>query len=909
MVKNPSLFVTPETAMIPKDITAAFPGDDITASLADGFYSYDLKKGANVIFSNGGDIKTQDITEINADVCYVWSNNAAVVDEDCDGKIQTTPAYETVDVKFAVEGWEKVYAYAWYMESGSADSEEAAPKTVTLTAGWPGDEITSSLADGFYKYALKKGANIIFNNGTAQTQDLEGINADVCYVWSTDKAVVDEDCDGTLPSANTVKVKFAVTGWEKVYVYAWEMVKNPSLFVTPETAMIPQAITAAFPGDDITASLADGFYSYDLKKGANVIFSNGTENAKTQNLEGIEADVCYIWTDGTAVLSEDCKLPDAPQMVYTIVGDAKLAGSNWDVNDAVNEMAKQEDGTYKLVKENVSLTAGDYKYKVVGNHSWDVFQLPKEGQGDNHLIIEEDGTYTVTFTFDGKETLAANAVKTSGTVVVKYYVAGSMNGWNPAGNELVDGKVVLHLSAGNYEFKITKGDWNWEANFDNVDKECSTAELTGNSGKNICFTLAEEQDVTIEYNAETGMICVKAETGVIDDVYVIAGESALLGSNWDGSDEANKMTVADGVATLVKEHLELAAKTYTFKVVKNGTGWIPDGMGNDSQLVIEEDGTYTVTFTYVLGGEAATAVAVKEGDTPHEKVYTIVGNAAIMNGTEDWAVESTDNDMTLIEGVYVLVVEKQVAAGTYEYKVAVNHAWKESYPAEGNETLTIEQDGLYRIVYSYIVGDDAPEATAELLYEPAVDKVYLIGHVEGTNYSWAANLGQEMTSLGAGLFTVKTTVADGDADVAYFGVTTKLGENADDWATVNDNRFGPEEDGFALQNDVPATFVKIANNSFKLDKGIYTIAIDMAKLTIVAHKETTALDQVDATASLVVENSTLVARFDGTQEVSVYNAAGQLVTLRTGNGEVRIPVADGLYIVMIGNEPFKAIVK
>ena len=544
-----------------------------------------------------------------------------------------------------------------------------------------------------------------------------------------------------------------------------------------------------------------------VKNGSSWIPDGMDNNSKVEIAKAGNYTVTFTYVIGGEAASAVAELEDVPQpeVVYAIVGDEPLTGVDWlkgEAENKVNAMSKQEDGSYKLEKKDATLNAATYKYKVVGNYSWDI-QYP--ASGDNLLEITETGVYDVVFTYDGKEKLEAVATK-KGTAETKYYVAGTMNGWNAAGNEMVDGKVVLHLEAGTYQFKITKGTWAWEANFDNIDAECSTAQpYTEGTGKNIFFTISKEQDVTIEYNAETEKICVKAEPGVVgEDVYVVAGQAALLGADWDGKAEANKMTVNDGTATLVKEHVALKAGTYTFKVVKNGDIWIPDGMGNDSELKIDADGTYTVTFTYVIGETAASAVAVSE--------------------------------------------------------------------------------------------------------EPEETHLYIIGSVEGTNYEWHANAGQEMTRQEGNIFTLRTHIGKTEDD-AYFAFVTKLGETADDWETVNANRFGPETDATVLVDKTPAPIVAIANNSFKAAPATYVVTVDLEQMKVLLVKDATAVDNLTSGASLTVENSSLVARFEGNQTVSVYNAAGQLMTSQAGVSEVRVPVTTGMYIVMIGNEPFKAIVR
>ena len=99
---------------------------------------------------------------------------------------------------------------------------------------------------------------------------------------------------------------------------------------------------------------------------------------------------------------------------YTIVGDKALTGFDWNTDEESNNMTEGENGVWTLVKTDVSLTAGEYKYKVVGNHSYAVYQLP--ASGDQTLTISETGVYTVTFTLNVTAgTLNANAVKTSVT--------------------------------------------------------------------------------------------------------------------------------------------------------------------------------------------------------------------------------------------------------------------------------------------------------------------------------------------------------------------------------------------------------------------------------------------------------------------------------------------------------------
>jgi len=100
-----------------------------------------------------------------------------------------------------------------------------------------------------------------------------------------------------------------------------------------------------------------------------------------------------------------------------------------------------------------------------------------------------------------------------------------------------------------------------------------------------------------------------------------------------------------------------------------------------------------------------------EGDDPdNPTTYTVAGNAGIIKGDE-WDADNTDNDMTLVDGVYVLkLTDLQLAAGEYGYKVVKNHNWATCYPGGENATLSISVDGTYTIEYSYVEGSSEPSA-------------------------------------------------------------------------------------------------------------------------------------------------------------------------------------------------------
>ena len=196
-----------------------------------------------------------------------------------------------------------------------------------------------------------------------------------------------------------------------------------------QTWIVAGSPSAAFNGEswkpDATVNqmtLKDGIYVYESKDftlaSDNIEFkvTNGSwneaypaSNYVIQNQGSGKYDLYITFNPetkevtGTATKKTSEDIPD----YYIVAGSSTaLFGSSWNGDDENNLMTEQADGTYKLVKENVELTAGNIEYKFVKNGStW----YPTQG-GNLILSITKPGTYNVTFVFkpalgDGDATL------------------------------------------------------------------------------------------------------------------------------------------------------------------------------------------------------------------------------------------------------------------------------------------------------------------------------------------------------------------------------------------------------------------------------------------------------------------------------------------------------------------------
>ena len=141
--------------------------------------------------------------------------------------------------------------------------------------------------------------------------------------------------------------------------------------------------------------------------------------------------------------------------------------------------------------------------------------------------------------------------------------------------------------------------------------------------------------------------------------------------------------------------------------------------------------------------------------------YTIVGATAITG--ENWNLASTNNIMIKDGEAYTLTkTDLQLEVGDYEYKVVKNGAWGDGeYPNGTNEKVTIAENGIYTIVYTYTVGTSLTAVATKTGEYTPVQTVYTVaGDAALCGSDWKADDdANDMTDNGDGTFTwVKTDV-------------------------------------------------------------------------------------------------------------------------------------------------------
>lgn len=343
------------------------------------------------------------------------------------------------------------------------------------------------------------------------------------------------------------------------------------------------------------------------------------------------------------------------QDTWTVAGQKAILGVDWAPSDATNDMTSTDDVNFTLTKTGMMVKAGNYGYKVVKNHAWD-----EAYPADNAVLpIAEDGEYTIVFSFNATtHDVDAQATKTGayvGPTTSDWIVAGAKEllgvEWSADAEEnkmtTEDGKIYKLVKTGvalnvetPYPFKfVQNGSW-----LGNMGEGA-----LGDTGMGGNFELYVDAPgiytVTFTANEETMIGTVSAvKTGDAEfgeKTWTICGDKDLCGSEWSPEDTSNDMEKVDeGVFELTRANVELKAKDYSYKVAANHS-W-GESYGNESGqnqvLTVTADGTYDVTFSFIVatktldaGYETTGIEAVTVKIKPSAAIYNLQGQRVTSN--------------------------------------------------------------------------------------------------------------------------------------------------------------------------------------------------------------------------------------------------------------------------------------
>ena len=473
--------------------------------------------------------------------------------------------------------------------------------------------------------------------------------------------------------------------------------------------------------DDYGLTLVDGVYTLTLELAAGTYTFKITDGTWTNSwgLNGTDSNYEFVLdADATVVITFDdtTKVPAVTSnaMGEVTIYDYYLAGemNGWTVNSSSMGLTANGDGTYSIT---IDMVAGTYAYKFT-NGTWDVC-FPA-GMDNASITVAAD--CAVTFTLnpaDGSYTATGEGVGEPETPVVPpvtditaVNVKGTIPGidWDADSTtgamELVDGIYTVTFSAvpasevgaAAYAFKVMVNN-SWDTAYPESDwtfylnATCDVT-ITFNPATNECAIFADGLTYDAPVDPEGGEDPV--DPPVTEDVFNVKGNVA--GLDWDLTSGTGLMTKnEDGSYSLTIAGVAAATK-YSIKVVKNNSWDFAiggEGAGGNYEFAVTDVCDVTITVaadgTLSVSGEFVTAAGLAE----------IVIDSVCVAGSGDesgngflygvnWDPASSVNQMTLENGVYTITYTG-VAAGTYEFKFALNGGWTYSY-ASGVEVVSGE---------------------------------------------------------------------------------------------------------------------------------------------------------------------------------------------------------------------------
>ena len=548
---------------------SAWPGTPLTASGEKigeyDVYSFTAKQGdfANVIFTNKntGSDQTGDLIW-TADKYYIYNyggKSGWYTKAEAEALLVVPVVEETV---YFVnnKNWTKVQAYVWNSTSNNT---------------WPGKAMTATgekVADyDVYSYTAPQGyVNVIFNNKTGET----GVQS-ADFVWTNGKYYYMDAADNYAGgTAEEVAAALAVP----VVTYDYYIAGSMNGWATNKADYGMALVDDVYKKEMAFAKDAD----FKVTNGAKWYgFSNVDANYQgvSDNGGNIKVDAAATFTVVFNKTTEKISFEGLTKIedVYSIKGVDAL-GLNWTETDTKDDMTKQGDGSYLLVKSNITLAAGNYEYKAIKNHSWEWKTI---NSGSNlTLHVDKSGIYNITFTLNAEATEVTYALELLEEVdiVPDCYISGNATltggaGWTGTEFKMVyDDVKKLHYYTFDlkkdkmYELKVVCSTW---FGYDYLGAYYT--EVTNKDG-GIQVKLTADATVTVWFDYKTSKITFEGLTAKTfkDITFTITATSTPKIYWWNAGD---KLANADwNTRPEMTPTANPNEYTYTLKDVDESTG-------------------------------------------------------------------------------------------------------------------------------------------------------------------------------------------------------------------------------------------------------------------------------------------------------------------------------------------------
>lgn len=584
-------------------LTSPWPGDEITSQKEAEWYVYHIRKGGNLLFHDNAGMQTNDITNIQADVCYnstAVNNNKVTVatDGDC------TMSYYIAGYKSLVGG-----SSDWGTNVPLDENNEIVLKDI------PQGEYAFKINNGTWAWSI--GGNDHLKDGCAniaQTVGIGNVGFSIDHtqdITITYDPLTQEICLG----AETTKSTASVT------------VDDMSVYVGKTRTIYSTMVSDA---EQIDYEILSGSEYINIADGKITGVAEGTATVRATVPE--TANYLDASDEFTVTVSA---LATAKVKFFA----PRTEDNPW---DQVFAYAWIDDDPQSAPWPGDEITAtknaGWYEYDAPIGASvvFTDYNTVKGVMKTTDLTnITEPKSFVSTSIYYPEIPEEDKIVSLTEQNAVAYYIAGSkalVGGASDFGiNVALDenNQIVFHdVEPGTYAFKINIGNWAWALGGNDHLKsgDCASIATTVGTG-DVGFKIDTKQDVTVTYYPETQEIClgavtVKATPTIsIDPMAIEAGESKKIDFWTNNTENPNLAYIVESGS----EYIGLFKGVITG--IKAGEATI--------RISLAETDNYTAasqTFTVTVSTPVAPATAIAP-----------IGGKFIINAKGDTAVFSRGN--------------------------------------------------------------------------------------------------------------------------------------------------------------------------------------------------------------------------------------------------------------------------
>ena len=425
----------------------------------------------------------------------------------------------------------------------------------------------------------------------------------------------------------------------------------------------------------------------------------------------------------------------------------------------------------------------------------------------------------------------------------------------------------------------------------------------------------EKSDFTVKsaFRLLALLLCLSATVPQLwaQTTYTVAGSSNafLLNQDWKQDYAGNDMTKDPNSSYyyLARTANVNQSNDYAFKVVKNHN-WSTAYPNNDYGYSVSSTGQWSIVYLFDSSNNSVSLFG------PF-KTLTVAGSQTEILGSS-WGQNDANNDMTSSDGInYTLsFTDVDVTAGSYKFKVTLDHAWDTAWPSSDKE-YNVGFTGKADVTFSFnVITKNVNVTVTEKSVTPTIPNYYITGDnglgLGGFNYQ-QQNLRTMAYDDANNIYTYNYNVTA--LGTYYFTFADGGGSTWDDFN--GNHRYGPNggNETVNLGNWAP-TQKGSGSYAVTVDAGPVTITLDIANMRY----------KVDGTAPTIVKDyyvkgdSTSI--FPDAWNTGLYNTqmadpdedgvytwtSGQFHLTQNTNYKYRVYCSDGTWYPSSGNQTFSA---